>query len=95
MKKKIIPMLHGVLKIDNNIFEILFKEYPTVSDDGEYDLFVFESTDKNLIKRKFLNINHCTVNILNGDLIIFYDINIRSNSISFKDCELITKDSTI
>lgn len=90
-----IKTYQGILKINTDIFEISFKEYPTISDDGEYDLFVFESTDKNLCKRKFKNIKHSIIRVENGDLLIFYDLNIASNSISFKDCELITNSIAI
>ena len=87
---------NGVLKINNNdVYRIWFNEYPTISDDGEYDLFVFESDDKNLIKSKFSNIDQSIIYIDNADLLVLYDLNIISNSISFKDCELITKSTLI
>ena len=89
--KKHKNIYQGILKINADIYTISFKEYPTVSDDGEYDLFVFESTDSNLNNRKFKDIKYVSIHIDNGDLLILYDLNIVSNSISFKDCELITK----
>lgn len=93
--KKYTNIYQGILKINDDIYTISFKEYPTVSDDGEYDLFVFESIDDNLNNRKFKDIKYVSIHIDNGDLLILYDLNIVSNSISFKDCELITKSIAI
>lgn len=93
--KKHKNIYQGILKINVDIYTISFKEYPTVSDDGEYDLFVFESTDSNLNRKRFNDIKYATIHIDNGDLLTLFDLNIVSNSISFKDCELITKSIAI
>lgn len=79
----------GVLKILDDVYDIKFNEYPSISDDAETDLFVFSC--KSSEEKKYKNVELCTLNLFSGDVLIFYFSEIKNNSINFKECELITR----
>lgn len=79
----------GVLKILDDVYDINFNEYPSISDDAETDLFVFNCKESE--ENKYSSIELCTLNLFSGDVLIFYSSEIKNNSIKFKECELITR----